>query len=44
MTPSPGRVGRYVTVEMARPRDRNSKEANALRLDLTEIMQQLGSH
>ena len=44
MTPSPGRVGQYVTVDMPRPRDRNSAEANALRVGLTEIMQRLSSH
>ena len=42
MTPSPGKVGQYVTVDMERPRDRNSARANALRLELTEIMQRLG--
>ena len=42
MTPSPGRVGQYVTVDMERPRDRNSPQANKLRLELTEIMQRLG--
>jgi NitT/TauT family transport system ATP-binding protein len=44
MTPSPGRVGQYVTVDLPRPRDRNSAEANALRLALTEIMRRLGGH
>jgi NitT/TauT family transport system ATP-binding protein len=44
MTPSPGRVGQYVTVDMERPRDRNSPKANELRLELTQIMQRLGSH
>jgi ABC-type nitrate/sulfonate/bicarbonate transport system ATPase subunit len=44
MTPSPGRVGQCVAVDLARPRDRNSKEATALRLELTEIMQRLGRH
>ena len=44
MTPSPGRIGQYVTVDMARPRDRNSAQANALRSELTEIMRRLGSH
>jgi NitT/TauT family transport system ATP-binding protein len=44
MTPSPGRVGQYVTVEMERPRDRNSAQANALRSELTETMRRLGSH
>jgi NitT/TauT family transport system ATP-binding protein len=44
MTPSPGRVGQYVTVDMDRPRDRNSPKANELRLKLTEIMQRLGGH
>jgi NitT/TauT family transport system ATP-binding protein len=43
MTPSPGRIGRYVTVDMERPRDRNSAQANALRTELTEIMHRLGS-
>ena len=38
MTPSPGRIGQYVTVDMARPRDRNSARANELRSELTEIM------
>jgi NitT/TauT family transport system ATP-binding protein len=41
MTPSPGRVGECVTVDLARPRDRNSPQANALRLELTAIMQRL---
>jgi len=44
MTPSPGRVGRYVTVDLARPRDRNSARATELRSELTEIMRSLGSH
>jgi sulfonate transport system ATP-binding protein len=43
MTPSPGRVGQYVSVNMARPRDRNSAEATALRTKLTEIMRRLGA-
>jgi hypothetical protein len=34
--------GRYVTVSMARPRDRNSAEATELRTELTEIMRRLG--
>jgi ABC-type nitrate/sulfonate/bicarbonate transport system ATPase subunit len=42
MTPSPGRVGQYVTVDMTRPRDRNSAQANALRGELTETMRRLG--
>ena len=35
MTPSPGRVGQYVTVDMERPRDRNSRagERVAQRVD-----------
>jgi NitT/TauT family transport system ATP-binding protein len=41
MTPSPGRVGACVAVDLARPRDRNSPQANALRLELTEMMQRL---
>jgi NitT/TauT family transport system ATP-binding protein len=44
MTPSPGRIGQYVTVNMGRPRDRNSAQANELRRDLTDIMRRLGSH
>jgi NitT/TauT family transport system ATP-binding protein len=44
MTPSPGRVGQYVTVDMERPRDRNSAQANALRSELTETMRRLGGH
>lgn len=43
MTPSPGRVGQYVTVDLERPRDRNCAEVNALRTELTEIMHRLGS-
>jgi NitT/TauT family transport system ATP-binding protein len=43
MTSSPGHVGEYVTVDLPRPRDRNSAQANALRLELTEIMRRLGS-
>src|SRR4029077_10576028 len=35
MTPSPGRIGQYVTVSTERPRDRNSAPANALRTELT---------
>ena len=44
MTSSPGRIGQYVTVDMARPRDRHAPQANALRLELTEIMRRLGTH
>jgi NitT/TauT family transport system ATP-binding protein len=44
MTPSPGRVGQYVTVDLPRPRDRNGAEANALRSELTETMRRLASH
>ncbi|HMJ42004.1 MAG TPA: ABC transporter ATP-binding protein [Pseudolabrys sp.] len=44
MTPSPGRIGQYVTVDLERPRDRNSAEANELRNRLTDTMRQLGSH
>jgi NitT/TauT family transport system ATP-binding protein len=44
MTPSPGRIGQYVTVGMERPRDRNSAQANELRSELTETMRRLGSH
>jgi len=44
MTPSPGRIGRYVTVDMERPRDRNAARATELRGELTEIMRELGSH
>ncbi len=44
MTPSPGRVGQYVTVDMPRPRDRNSAQATALRKGLTDVMRRLGSH
>jgi ABC-type nitrate/sulfonate/bicarbonate transport system ATPase subunit len=44
MTPSPGRIGQYVTVDMERPRDRNSTKANELRIELTAIMQRLGRH
>src|SRR6516164_11228371 len=41
MTPSPGRIAQYVTVDMERPRDRNSAEANRLRAEITEIMHRL---
>jgi ABC-type nitrate/sulfonate/bicarbonate transport system ATPase subunit len=44
MTPSPGRIGQFVTIDLERPRDRNSAQANALRTELTEIMRRLGSH
>jgi ABC-type nitrate/sulfonate/bicarbonate transport system ATPase subunit len=43
MTPSPGRIGQYVTVDLPRPRDRNSTRATELRSELTDIMRQLGS-
>jgi ABC-type nitrate/sulfonate/bicarbonate transport system ATPase subunit len=43
MTPSPGRIGQYVDVDLARPRDRNSAESNELRNRLTDFMHQLGS-
>ena len=42
MTPSPGRVGQYVTVDLPRPRDRNSTNVVELRGELTEIMRRLG--
>ena len=41
MTPSPGRIGQYVTVDMPRPRDRNSARATELRSELTDIMRQV---
>jgi NitT/TauT family transport system ATP-binding protein len=44
MTPSPGRVGQHVNVDMARPRDRSSARATELRGDLTDIMRRLGIH
>jgi len=44
MTPSPGRVGQYVTVDLPRPRDRNVTKVTELRGELTEIMRRLGSH
>jgi NitT/TauT family transport system ATP-binding protein len=44
MTPSPGRIGQYVTVDMSRPRDRNAARATELRSELTDIMRKLGSH
>jgi len=40
MTPSPGRVAEYVTVDLERPRDRNSAEVMRLSDRLTEIMRQ----
>src|SRR5436190_23673436 len=44
MTPSPGRVGQYVTVDLPRPRDRNATKVTELRAELTEIMRSLGRH
>jgi NitT/TauT family transport system ATP-binding protein len=44
MTPSPGRVGQYLTVDLERPRDRNSAHANALRGELTDMMRRLSLH
>ena len=44
MTPSPGRVGQYVIVDLSRPRDRNSARVTELRSELTDIMRRLGSH
>jgi ABC-type nitrate/sulfonate/bicarbonate transport system ATPase subunit len=44
MTPSPGRVGKHVTVDLPRPRDRNSAEAARLRAELTETMEHLSRH
>jgi NitT/TauT family transport system ATP-binding protein len=44
MTPSPGRIGQYITVDLERPRDRNSAQANALRTELTDIMHRLARH
>jgi NitT/TauT family transport system ATP-binding protein len=41
MTPSPGRIAQYIHVDLARPRDRNSVEANRLRAEITEIMHRL---
>jgi NitT/TauT family transport system ATP-binding protein len=38
MRPSPGRIGRYFTVDMERPRDRNSAEFSALKGEITEEM------
>jgi ABC-type nitrate/sulfonate/bicarbonate transport system ATPase subunit len=42
MTPSPGRVGEYVNVDLPRPRERNSAETTRLRAELTDIMHRLG--
>jgi len=44
MTPSPGRIGQYVIVDIPRPRDRNAARATELRSELTDIMRKLGSH
>jgi len=41
MSPSPGHVGQFVTIDLPRPRDRNSAEAAALRGELTAIMRKL---
>jgi NitT/TauT family transport system ATP-binding protein len=42
MTPSPGRIGREIKVDLDRPRDRNSTRATELRQELTDIMRDLG--
>lgn len=42
MTPSPGRIGREIRVDLDRPRDRNSARAAELRQEMTEIMRGLG--
>src|SRR5260370_14554699 len=44
MTPSPGRIARYVTIDMALPRDRDSARATELRAELTDIMRRLARH
>jgi ABC-type nitrate/sulfonate/bicarbonate transport system ATPase subunit len=44
MTPSPGRIAEFVTVDMPRPRYRNSARATELRAELTDIMGRLASH
>ncbi|HZP74609.1 MAG TPA: ABC transporter ATP-binding protein [Pseudolabrys sp.] len=44
MTPSPGRVGSTVQVDLERPRDRNSDAATKLRAELTGTMHRLGKH
>ena len=44
MTPSPGRIGHYVNVDLPRPRERNSAEARQLRSELTDSMRRLGGH
>lgn len=41
MSPSPGRVGQFVEIDLPRPRDRNSAEAARLRAELTAIMAKL---
>jgi len=41
MTPSPGRVGREVTVDLPRPRDRNGPEVAAYKSRITEEMHRL---
>ncbi len=38
MRPSPGRIGRFFPVDIPRPRDRNSVEFNALKMQITEEM------
>jgi NitT/TauT family transport system ATP-binding protein len=38
MTPSPGRVAKYVKVDLERPRDRNAPEVMLLTEELTETM------
>ena len=44
MTLAPGRVGRTVSVDLPRPRDRNSSQMASLRAMLTETMHELGGH
>jgi ABC-type nitrate/sulfonate/bicarbonate transport system ATPase subunit len=41
MTPSPGRIGRYVTLDLPRPRDRTCEKATELRSELTDLMRRL---
>ena len=43
MTPGPGKVGTYVTIDLPRPRDRNSTEVARYKGQITEIMRQMSN-
>lgn len=41
MTPGPGKVGAYFTIDLPRPRDRNSAEVSRYKAEITETMRQM---